>query len=794
MNSNITFAKENFTSTTNNTQEKLFAKVAVDIKIELLAIDYFYYSIPDELLEEIKIGTIVHIPFGKQEVTGFVLDIVRREELSKESNELIIKPIYEVIYKEVIWEEKFLNFASWVSNYYLTNLGTILAASISTNFFDHFIHKAELNKTFTSNISLNKDEQFIVDKLLKSKNKSLSYRSLLQKARFPKHRFYSLINNLKKKSIIKTKEEIIKHKELKNKKETFVNNLINPNLIEKRNNPKEIILNKYQESAFKTILLSIENKKNKAFLLHGVTGSGKTEVYIRLIEETLKRNKKVIYLVPEIYLIPQTYQRLLNKFNENEIIIWHSLLSKKERFLNWERLVKSNVKIVLGARSAILSPIKNVGLIVIDEAHEVSYKQASPAPRYNAITLAKKRSEAEQCPLVLGTATPNVSDYHASLKDNSILELPKRIEDLPLPPVYVIDLQKECFTLTNGNSKSKNIISNTLKFSINEALNKKEQIILLLNRRGYSSHIFCRVCGYIQNCNNCSVPLVYHKQPHMIICHHCGFKKTFLDTRDNILCPNCNSPHFTYFGVGTQQLEEEVTRMFPGAKIIRVDSDQLRNKNKYFSLWQEFASGRADILIGTQIVAKGLDLPNITVVGVILADTMLTFPDYVSYEKAFQILTQISGRTGRGEKAGKVYIQTYQAENTLFNFIKNHDYNGFYKTEVCQREKFFYPPFCNLTRIIFQSQIEEDCIQYANKTLELLKEEINEQLSTFLGPAPCFFPKLHGKYRYHIICKIKEFTQEGFKQDGLLFNNLLKRLRKNAKVEVIIDVDTLNLL
>lgn len=794
MSSSITYAQDKITS-------KLYAKVVINLPLESLPQDYFYYLIPDELKDEIKTSTVVRIPFGNQETIGFVVGLTSKDNLPLELSENVrLKPIYEVIYKRSIWDEKFLNLAEWISKYYLTNIGTILKASINTDIFDHFSTNAELiNDYANKNIIVSKDEQFIIDKLLNSKKQNLSYRYLFQKAKFTKQKFYYLINNLKKKGVIITKKERLRVKH-KNHKQTLSGGLNTINTLSSKNSHKQIVLNNYQEKAFNTILDSIEKNENKTFLLHGVTGSGKTEVYLRLIKETIKRNKTVIYLVPEIYLIPQIYERLISRFNNNEIIIWHSLLSSKERFINWERLENSNI--ILGARSAILSPTKNVGLIVIDEAHESSYKQASPAPRYDATLVAKKRSEIENCPLILGTATPNISEFHNSFINNAILELPKRVKDLPLPKVNIVDLKEESIT------SSRKIISNILKSSINQALNKKEQVILLLNRRGYSSHIFCRACGYIQFCKNCSVPLVYHKTPELIVCHHCGFQKGLLDIKGQIklLCPECSSPHFKYFGLGTQQLEEEIKLIFPHAKTIRVDSDQLRNKDKYFHLWQEFASGVADILIGTQIVAKGLDLPNVTVVGIILADTMLNFPDYVSYEKAFQTITQMTGRTGRGEKPGNVIIQTYQAENPLFNFIKNHDYLGFYKSEIVQREKFLYPPFTRLTRLIFQSQEEKDCIEHANKALELLKETsiqysaLSTQDSTlkaqstirnpqFLGPAPCFFTKLHGKYRYHIICKIKD---DKIKEQ--IFNNLFEILNKNAKVEVIVDVDAINLL
>lgn len=677
------------------TAQTTYAKVAVDIPLPPNANDCFYYLIPEELKNEVRVGTVVHIPFGRQELNGYVLDIV-----SKIPGDFQIKQIYEVLYKKQIWDEKFLQLAKWVSEYYLTSVGAVLEAAIS-------------------------------------------------------------------KEILKTRTKSKKLEDIKN--------------VPWQSSTQKLTLNKEQQNAYETILKSIQTNASETFLLHGVTGSGKTEIYLKLIEEVLKKGKTAIYLVPEISSISQILDRLYKRFSPSQIIIWHSLLTKNQKLTNWEKLQNKNGKIIVGARSAVLAPIQNIGLVVIDEAHDASYKQSSQTPRYDTIKVAQKRGEIEKCPIILGTATPNISDYYHSSRRHTVLVLPNRIENVPMPKVYLVDLTKE-YPRTN-----KNIISNVLKSSIDEALSKKEQVILLLNRRGYSSQIFCRACGYIQECKNCSVPLVFHKNLKLMICHHCGYSKGLGDELTQ-LCPRCKSPHFKHFGIGTQQLEEEVKKIFNKATTIRVDSDQLKRKDEYINLWREFSSGKADILIGTQIVAKGLDLPNVTIVGVVLADTMLNFPDYVSYEKAFQLLTQVTGRAGRGQKPGKVFIQTYQNENPIFKFVQEHNFDSFYKSEIKEREQFLYPPFTILSRIIFQSFSEKDCINYANEAMEILMA-MGDERTTFLGPAPCFFTKLYRKYRYHILCKTNnEETKKA------IFNNLFKRLNKNAKVEMIVDIDSINLL
>lgn len=751
----------------NNTAETHYAKVAIDLPIKDFK-DSFYYLIPEELKDNIKPGAIVHVPFGKQETNAFVLDIVNT--LDGEGN-FKLKPIYEVLYKEPVWDNNFLKLAKWISQYYLTNIGTVLASSISSEMLNTYTHEAELIIEKNSLPLLTDEQKFIVNKFLNTKRQSLSYRFLLQKSRFSKQRFYQLINQLKNKNIISTKITLHhKRRKIENKSEIKIS-------LSTSNNSKHK-LNKAQEEAYKTVLNSIHKNTAETFLLHGVTGSGKTEIYLQLIEETLKSNKTIIYLVPEIYLLPQAYERLATRFGKEKIAFWHSSLSSAERATSWQNIQESISSIVLGARSAILAPLKNIGLIIIDEAHDASYKQSSPAPRYDAIKVAIKRGELSNCPVILGTATPNISDYYFCQEKGKILELPNRIEDIPMPTVHTIDLANEYPMV------GKNIISNALKASINEALQKNEQIILLLNRRGYASHIFCRSCGYIQFCKQCSVPLVFHKNSELMICHHCGFQ-----TGISRECPDCKSPHFKYFGLGTQQLEEEIKKLFKTAKVMRADSDQLSRKDQYIKLWEDFSSHKADILIGTQIIAKGLDLPNVTVVGVILADTMFSFPDYVSHERAFQLLTQVTGRTGRGQKLGKVFIQTYQSNNPILKYIQEHNFKSFYENELKERKQFLYPPFTILSRIIFQSHSEEECINYANEILKFLSTINNESLATFLGPAPCFFSKLHNKYRYHLLCKTS--SEE---ETHLIFDNLLQGINKNAKVEIIIDLDSVNLL
>lgn len=764
----------------------LYAKVAIDLQTISDEVDY-YYLIPEELKKDIKEGSAVFIPFGKQETNGFVVNITNAVAKQASSKNIQYKPIYGLSYKNPIWDEKFLKLAKWMSKYYKTNLGTILSASVSNDIIENFVHEVSLlNENFNVH-EFSSEQQLLLNKLLQSRKKSLSYKYLAQKTKLSKQKFYQLLNQLKSKGII----------EIKNKKKTtpkWTKNFFSEiDSLKDEDINNNIILNKEQDFAFNQIASSLSNQsKNNIFLLHGVTGSGKTEIYLKLLENILSNKKSAIYLVPEIYLVPQTYQRLKSRFPETPIVLWHSHLTKQERFNFWETLQNNEENktsvIILGARSAILAPVKNIGLIVVDESHETTYKQSAQAPRYDAIRVAIERGKIEKCPVILGSATPNTNDYYFCLKNHEVLTLPNRIQDIPMPEINIINLKNQYPKTYRSN------ISNELKSAINEALSKNEQIILLLNRRGYSSHIFCRACGFTLYCKNCSVPLVFHKHSNLVVCHHCGYNTHHMESQSSYstICPDCKSPHLKYFGLGTQQLEEEVIKTFKEAKVIRVDSDKLKRKNEYINLWRDFASHKADILIGTQLVAKGLDIRNVTVVGVILADTMLNFPDYISHERTFQLLTQVAGRAGRRDKPGKVFIQSYKTEEQIFDFVKEHNYKGFFENEIKNREELYYPPFCNLIRIIFQSFDEKECLNYAaetHKKLDAFHPKSKIQNPQFLGPAPCFFNKLHGKYRYHILCKVKDENQK-----ELLFNNILNKLPQNAKVDMVIDIDSINLL
>lgn len=760
----------------------LMAQVAVDLPLKHTSEELYTYSVPSEIENEICVGSLVQVPFGKQDLNGFVINIGNNKP--PEKSHFAVKPIYQVLQKNV-FDSKFIELAKWMSKYYCTRFGTVLGAAINLDGYNKIIHEVVLLDESVNLNELNQECVFLVEKLLKSRKRQLSYQTLFQKAKFNKNKFYSSLSSLQKKDIIKVVSKVKESRKERNDDDNW------KMISDFDDSSSEVLLlNKDQEIAFQKVSSSINNGIYKNYLLHGVTGSGKTEVYLRLIFEVMKKNRNVIYLVPEIYLIPQTYERLSKKFGKGKIAIWHSNLTKSERLESWEKILNQDSNndpiIILGARSAILTPVKNIGIVIIDESHESSYKQSSQNPRYDTVNVAKMRAELESAVLVLGSATPNVTDFYEAKLNNTLIEMPNRILDLPMPDVEVIDIKNEPV-------RSKGILTKTLELNIRAALSRKEQVILLLNRRGYASNVFCKACGSSVFCKHCSIPVVYHKNDDQMTCHHCGFSKSYRSYETTkAKCRECGASEFSYLGVGTEQLEEEVKKLFPESNIIRADKDTLKNKDQYIKNWRDFSSGIADILIGTQLVAKGIDLPNVTLVGVIAPDAMLNFPDYIAFEKSFQLLTQVAGRAGRGIKPGKVIIQTYKSEDKVYDLVKNHDFSSFYEYEIAHRKEFLYPPFSSIVRIILQGHSEIEVNKTSKIILDTLKKlaaKFPDDSVEFLGPAPCFFKKVQKKYRYHLICKfIDPDIKQSFLHDFLAIANIPK------DVSIILDVDSVNLL
>ncbi|MEI0612636.1 replication restart helicase PriA [Brachyspira pilosicoli] len=542
-------------------------------------------------------------------------------------------------------------------------------------------------------------------------------------------------------------------------------------------------LNDEQESVLNTILKSIEEeKKTKSFLLHGVTGSGKTEVYLQAIKRVVDLGKQAIVILPEISLTPQTIKRFAERF-EGKIAVLHSKLSPTAKYRYWQMIKNNEIKIVIGARSAIFSPTPNLGIIVIDEEHETSYK-SNETPRYHARQIAFYRKERENATLILGSATPSLESYYHALNGTiELLTLTKRAASINMPEVKILDLKKE------KRADSFPMLTQTLVEEINKKLELKEQIILFLNRKGYAPVVSCSHCGVVLECPNCSVSLTYHKKKNVVMCHYCGYTQ-FVEE----LCDKCNIGHFERIGTGTEKVEENLNTLFPNAVIERMDQETVGGTKKYEDIFKRFADKQIDILIGTQMIAKGLDFPNVTLVGVLLADMSLHIPDFRSAERTFNLITQVAGRSGRGDKKGVVYIQSFNTNHYAILYAKEHDYISFYNKEVENRKHTAglpYPPFLRLVRIVVRGidakKVESDANIIADLS-RTLTYKYTEKVEV-LGATPCTMSKLNKYYRWNIL--IKTISHSLLKE---FFESLNKSFIAQKGNYIEIDIDPVNML
>jgi primosomal protein N' (replication factor Y) (superfamily II helicase) len=604
----------------------------------------------------------------------------------------------------------------------------------------------------------------------------------------------STISSLQKKNIIKLgKQEVVRVPQYE--------------IYESALGATDITLNSHQANALQLFTNAINNGKYSTFLLHGVTGSGKTQVYIETIKHVIRQDKSAIVLVPEISLTPQIVRRFKYHLGEN-VIVMHSRMSAGERYDAWQMAREGKTSIVIGPRSAIFAPLNNIGLIVVDEEHEASYKQFDQTPRYHARDVAILRASFCNAVVVLGSATPSLESYTNALNGKyKLVELPERVDNAQLPKIEIIDMAKERGgkleahrihrkqVLKNDPGAKRLLrpkyefssISDLLKEKIQDRLNKKEGIILLQNRRGYAPFVECPDCGYTEMCENCNITLTYHETKKHLRCHYCGFVK-----QTPIFCPKCNSIAIQYRGFGTQRIEEELKKLFPGAIILRMDLDTTAYKGAHDKLLKQFSDGKADILLGTQMVAKGLDFPRVTLVGVISADTQMLLPDFRSSERTFQLLTQVAGRAGRSNLAGEVIIQTFQPKHPSLQYVVLHNYKGFYEEEISFRNELSYPPFSRIILIEFKGKIETEVIDIANLFTSLLKKS-NEHF-IILGPAAAALTKLQGKFRWHVVLKSLRANDPSGKhvhrilsRTLQLFHTSYKHKNKNAKITIDVD-------
>lgn len=753
------------------------------VNIKGLGVKTFSYLIPDEMQKIIQVGQAVLVPFGRQGlINAFIVgfsDYLPAEIKAKKINKILDeKPLFTLDY---------LKLLEWVANYYCSDFVSVLNMAIPMKLIDKN-SKTEKSIEFLTILPLTptlsrkgrgstvNNRQLEILKILEEKGKMplIDFEKLVKTTR-------ATINKLEALGCVKILDEEIYRNPLENLNVSDIEDLYE--------------LSGEQEKIYKKIK-KMENgkrKKEKEFsspltshfspiLIHGVTASGKTEVYFKLIDDTIKAGKNVLFLAPEIALASQLTKRLARKFGTKDVAIWHSSISEGERYDVWQKLYKDEIKILAGARSAVFAPLKNIGLIIIDEEHENAYKQTNPNPRYDARTVALKLAQFHNCPLLLGSATPDVATYYKAINSENLFELPNRFNNAQIAKTSVINMQN------NSKQAHRGIISVQLQKAIEETLEKKQQVILLINRRGFSTATQCQACGSIVECKDCSIPMIWHSESNSLKCHYCNRTKSFPD-----VCEKCGSDALRNSGSGTQKIEVLIKELFKTANVERIDSDILTKKNAHIDLLEKFQRGEIDILIGTQMIAKGLDNPNVTLVGVISADASFNMPDFRASERGFQLLTQVAGRSGRGEFSGSVIFQTYNPDFYAFESAKQQNYKEFYKTEIQSREEFDYPPFSQVVRIILSCEnnfrAEKSAQEIALRFNTIIdKQGISERLIV-LGPTPCVIEKIKGMYRFQIIIKNK-LEEKGH----ALISKFLTQITVPKDIKLTIDVDPIDIL
>ena len=800
----------------------IFVKLAdifINIPVKTIATSYTYI-IPDSL-SFLNAGCRVIVPFGSRKIEGFIIRIYQSENSAEHS----LKEIIEAIDSEPYFTDKIMQTAYFIADFYLCSLGEALRLFIPGK---NSIKIRNVYRTIDTNINtLNADERAVYDFIsvnpdcdLKQIRSSLSVdaalviKELLGKKAVAQNYFYKrriskiyetyvkintdtinpdLLNSMSRKKSQKKVLEFLsdgktrsaaslyEHKFSKNiLKILEENNYIN--VIKKqifrdsydKIHPEKdpaVSLTAEQQAALAQIQPYIENGQAKTFLIHGVTGSGKTLIYTEATRKVLQKNKQSLILVPEIVLTGQLVVSL-KKYFADEVVVIHSRLTVNERNDAFMRIRTNNAKIIIGARSAIFAPFFDLGLIVMDEEHDASYKQ-DESPRYHTRDIAGKISDIYNAVLILGSATPSIESYfYAQNGIYTLLKMPHRIDNRPLPQITSVDMREE---LQIGN---RHILSRSLVSLIDKTLHEHQQVIIMLNRRGYSTFVMCRSCGFVVKCPQCGLPLVYHRQNYLQ-CHHCDIREKVPD-----VCPSCQSRYIKYFGSGTEKLEQELKETFPDAKTIRLDRDTTGKKMAHQDILRKFKAGEYDILLGTQMVAKGHDIPNVTAVGIISADAVLNMPDFRAAERCFSLITQTAGRAGRGEIEGKVIVQSYNPEHYAVLYGIAQNYIEFYNYEIRLRRELFYPPYSNLIKLTVQHEKETSAMQQAVKLLETLRNNFTDMKKhQIIGPAPAAIANFRGIYRYNILIKTADLKA---------MTAFLRQIGLDTDKNVKIDINPLN--
>ena len=737
-------------------EDVLVAEVVFNLPLERP----YTYSIPEELRDRVRAGQRVRAPLGRgnRSVVGYCVAVRQAE-----SGQRTLKPIEELLDAEPLLSGQMLELTRWIGERYLCGWGHVLDSVIpagvrkksGTREVQSFILTPDSNDKLAES-RLSRQQKTVIELLQKAAG-PIAATDLCERAGCGP----GPLNTLRKKGLITA---------LRIRSEISGDDLL-PAVQQ-----SDLILNEQQQAALDMILKPLRAGTHETLLLHGATGSGKTEVYIRAIREVVSYGRQAIVLVPEISLTPQTIRRFRSRFKT--VAVLHSHMTDSERHWQWQQIASGDIEVIVGARSAVFAPTPNLGLIVIDEEHEPSFKQDS-TPRYHAREVARRRCQDERVPLILGSATPTLESWiRATRKLDTLVSMPSRVADRPLPPVVIVDTRNDP-RISKGSSLGRAMFQ-----AIDRALKEKGQVILFLNLRGYSPTVWCRSCGAGIKCPNCDITLTWHRDKQVVVCHSCDY-----EIAPPKVCPTCQSPAVRYLGTGTQKLDEEVRNTFPNATAIRMDSDSMQKPGSHDEALEKFRSGEVQILLGTQMIAKGLDFPNVTMVGVIDADTMLRQPDMRAAERTFQLIAQVAGRTGRGERGGRVLVQTTCPNDPAVKFAAKHDFIGFAQHELAERYDVQAPPFASVARVIFRGSDETRTRQTAQAVADRLRAARKGPTEPVrvLGAAPAPITRLRGLWRFHlqITGKTHELVRE-------LWQSVEKSLSLPDDVEFAIDVDPIN--
>jgi primosomal protein N' (replication factor Y) len=800
-----------------------------EVILNISAPKTYWYQIPNAFQTHVKPGMRVLVPFGNREITGVVVAISEKAAFSE------CKDILDVLDQTPLISEELLQLTLWISRYYQAAWGQVIQLALPRSIDRYSIQKLyPVEEKHSELKQLTERQNFLFSIICREPGKA----SKLYQQEFGSGSYYHILNKLINKGFVlsqrslqteRVKERLIKYVSVitdfheylpafrgglnalsdfagkcvplaEVRSQTGYSSSKLNRLVEKgvlkiderksarlpafsyKEKPQKILLTKTQQNILCELNTAISKGEFGVYLLCGVTGSGKTQVYLEAIKYVLERGKTAVVLIPEISLTPQTVARF-EAFFPGNVAVFHSKMSLGERFDAWYNVYNGRYQIVVGPRSALFMPLKNIGIIVVDEEHDSSYKQSSAIPRYHARDVAVYRGKLNRATVVLGSATPSLESYYNTFKNKyHLLKMPERVSGIRLPKVHVVDM---C-----ASKKDSGIFSQLLIDKIGQRLQSREQVILLQNRRGYASFFQCMTCGFIARCPNCEISLTLHAYNRKLQCHYCGFMREIPER-----CPNCTSDEIKYKGTGTQKIAEEVRRLFPQSRFIRMDLDTTTGKNAHDLILQSFREEKADILLGTQMIAKGLDFDNVTLVGVISADIGLSFPDFRSAERVFQLLTQVAGRAGRRNKIGEVVVQSYKVSHYAIQYAKAHDYIGFYQEEMHYRHSMQYPPYVRIVTLNINGSDLSKTISTSREIGMILRRRAKD-FFTVIGPAPAPLSRLKNRYRWQLIIKINDQRDVQGKYFKKIISNFLSPylFSKRKDQHVAIDVDPVDMI